>query len=101
MAVLHIGAVPLRDAEMRKRAGGDQNSNSERWEDFDLFQGRMDKLAKQIRLAHEEAEDVNRTSRRITTRFETDSRRPEFDDPEQSGNVCAHAAKPLPFKGEG
>ena len=38
--------------------------------DFDRFQNRMDSLEKNIKKAHGETENVTRSTRKITSRFE-------------------------------
>ena len=70
MAVLHTVRAVIRDAEMRKQAAVIKNELGKLGSDFGRFQERMDKLATHIKQAHEDAENVQISSRKITTHFE-------------------------------
>ncbi|HIE84646.1 MAG TPA: DNA recombination protein RmuC, partial [Dehalococcoidia bacterium] len=39
-------------------------------EDFDRFQNRMDKLAVHIKQAHDDVDNVNKSAKKISSRFE-------------------------------
>jgi DNA recombination protein RmuC len=70
MAVLHTVRAVIRDAEMRKQAAVIKNELGKLGTDFGRFQERMDKLATHIKQAHDDAEQVQISSRKITTHFE-------------------------------
>jgi DNA recombination protein RmuC len=70
MAVLHTVRAVIRDAEMRKQAAVIKNELGKLGTDFGRFQDRMDKLATHIKQAHDDAEQVQISSRKITTHFE-------------------------------
>jgi DNA recombination protein RmuC len=70
MAVLHTVRAVIRDAEMRKQAAVIKNELGKLGADFGRFQDRMDKLATHIKQAHDDAEQVQISSRKITTHFE-------------------------------
>ncbi|HNY46095.1 MAG TPA: DNA recombination protein RmuC [Casimicrobium sp.] len=70
MAVLHTVRAVIRDAEMRKQLGVMKAELGKLGGDFGRFQERMDKLATHIKQAHEDAENVQISSRKISTHFE-------------------------------
>ena len=70
MAVLHTVRAVIRDAEMRKQAAVIKNELGKLGGDFGRFQDRMDKLATHIKQAHDDAEMVQTSSRKITAHFE-------------------------------
>jgi len=70
MAVLHTVRAVLRDAEMRKQAAVIKSELDKLGGDFGRFQDRMDKLATHIKQAHDDAELVQISSRKITGHFE-------------------------------
>jgi DNA recombination protein RmuC len=70
MAVLHTVRAVIRDVEMRKQAAVIKNELGKLGTDFGRFQERMDKLATHIKQAHDDAEQVQISSRKITTHFE-------------------------------
>ncbi len=70
MAVLHTVRAVIRDAEMRKQAAVIKNELGKLGADFGRFQERMDKLATHIKQANDDAEQVQISSRKITTHFE-------------------------------
>ncbi|MEQ1595217.1 MAG: DNA recombination protein RmuC [Casimicrobium sp.] len=70
MALLHIVRAMFRDAEMRKQAAVIKAELGKLGGDFGRFQERMDKLATHIKQAHEDAENVQISSRKISTHFE-------------------------------
>jgi len=69
MAVLNTARAVLKDTETRKQVHIIQDELSKLGKDFALFDGRMKKLADHIRLAHEDAEKVQVSSRKITSHF--------------------------------
>lgn len=69
VAVLTTAKAVLKDAATRKQVHIIQEHLIVLGKDFDRFQERMDKLAKNIKLAHENAEEVHISSRKITSRF--------------------------------
>jgi DNA recombination protein RmuC len=70
MAVLHTVRAVIRDAEMRKQAAVIKNELGKLGGDFGRFQERMDKLATHIKQAHDDAEQVQISSRKISGHFE-------------------------------
>jgi DNA recombination protein RmuC len=69
MAVLNTARAVLKDVETRKQVHIIKDELGKLGKDFNLFDGRMKKLADHIRLAHEDAEKVQISSRKITQRF--------------------------------
>jgi len=69
MAVLNTARAVLKDTETRKQVHIIQEELSKLGRDFALFDGRMKKLADHIRQAHEDAEKVQVSSRKITSHF--------------------------------
>ena len=70
MAVLHTVRAVIRDAEMRKQLGVMKTELGKLGGDFGRFQDRMDKLATHIKQAHDDAEMVQTSARKITGHFE-------------------------------
>jgi DNA recombination protein RmuC len=69
MAVLNTARAVLKDVETRKQVHIIKDELGKLGKDFHLFDDRMKKLADHIRLAHEDAEKVQISSRKITRRF--------------------------------
>lgn len=69
MAVLNTARAVLKDTETRKQVHIIQEELSKLGRDFALFDGRMKKLADHIRQAHEDAEKVQVSSRKISGHF--------------------------------
>jgi DNA recombination protein RmuC len=69
MAVLNTARAVLKDVETRKQVHVIQQELGRLAKDFGLFEERMNKLATHIRQAHEDVEQVNISSRKITNRF--------------------------------
>jgi DNA anti-recombination protein RmuC len=59
----------LKDVETRKQVHVIQQELGRLAKDFGLFEDRMTKLATHIRQAHEDVEQVNISSRKISNRF--------------------------------
>ncbi len=70
MAVLHTVRAVIRDAETRKQALVIKAQLEKLGTDFGRFQERMDKLATHIRQASDDVQDVQISSRKITSGFE-------------------------------
>ncbi|MES9902525.1 MAG: DNA recombination protein RmuC [Sedimenticola sp.] len=70
MAILTTARAVLKDAATREQVHVIQQHLHHLSKDFDRFQGRMDKLAGHIRLAHQDVDDVNISARKISHRFE-------------------------------
>jgi DNA recombination protein RmuC len=70
MAVLHTVRAVIRDAETRKQALVIKTQLEKLGGDFSRFQERMDKLATHIRQASDDVQDVQISSRKITSGFE-------------------------------
>ncbi|MFT3741353.1 MAG: DNA recombination protein RmuC [Gammaproteobacteria bacterium] len=69
MAVLTTARAVLKDAATRKQVHLIQEHLVSLNKDFQRFQVRMDKLALHIRQAHEDAEEVHTSSKKISQRF--------------------------------
>lgn len=69
MAILNTARAVLKDAATRQQAHLIQEHLNMLSKDFARFQERMDKLAEHARLTHEDAEKVQQSSRKISSRF--------------------------------
>lgn len=69
MAVLTTARAVLKDAATQKQVHIIQEHLIVLSKDFDRFQGRMDKLAHHIDLAHKDVSNVHKSSQKITNRF--------------------------------
>ena len=69
MAILNTARAVLKDVETRKQVHIIKESLGKLGKEFERFDGRMKKLADHIRLAHQDAEDVQITSQKISRRF--------------------------------
>jgi DNA recombination protein RmuC len=70
MAVLNTARAVLKDVETRKQIHVIREALGRLGQDFRRFEERMHKLADHIRLAHQDAEDVQTSSRKITQQFQ-------------------------------
>jgi DNA recombination protein RmuC len=70
MAVLNTARAVLKDVETRKQIHVIREALGRLGQDFRRFEERMRKLADHIRQAHEDAEDVQVSSRKITQQFQ-------------------------------
>jgi DNA recombination protein RmuC len=70
MAVLNTARAVLKDVETRKQIHVIRDALSRLGQDFRRFDDRMKKLADHIRQAHQDAEDVQTSSRKITQHFQ-------------------------------
>ena len=86
MAVLHTVRAVIRDAEMRKQLGVMKTELGKLGGDFGRFQDRMDKLATHIKQAHDDAEMVQTSARKITGHFER-IRAVELDAPPDKSSL--------------
>ena len=69
MAILTTARAVLKDAATRKQLHIIQKHLNMLSTDFERFQKRMDNLVKHIDQAREDAEDVNKSAKKITSRF--------------------------------
>jgi DNA recombination protein RmuC len=69
MAILTTARAVIKDSATRKQVHVIQEHLIALSKDFGRFQDRMDNLAKHIAKAHLEAEDVNKSAKKITNRF--------------------------------
>jgi DNA recombination protein RmuC len=69
MAVLNTARAVLKDVETRQQIHVIKDALARLGADFHRFDERMKKLADHIRLAHQDAEDVQTSSRKITQQF--------------------------------
>jgi DNA recombination protein RmuC len=70
MAVLNTARAVLKDVETRKQIHVIRDALGRLGQDFRRFDDRMKKLADHIRQAHQDAEDVQVSSRKITQHFQ-------------------------------
>ncbi|OGO91868.1 MAG: recombinase RmuC [Coxiella sp. RIFCSPHIGHO2_12_FULL_42_15] len=70
MAILTTARAVIKDAATRKQVHIIQEHLIALNQDFFRFQDRMDKLAKHIQQAHQDVEQVHKSSRKITNRFQ-------------------------------
>ena len=70
MAVLNTARAVLKDVETRKQVHVIHEALVRLGQDFRRFDERMRKLADHIRQAHQDAEDVQTSSRKITQQFQ-------------------------------
>lgn len=70
MAVLNTARAVLKDVETRKQIHVIKDALGRLGQDFRRFDERMKKLADHIRQAHEDATDVQTSSRKITQQFQ-------------------------------
>lgn len=70
MAVLNTARAVLKDVETRKQIHVIKDALGKLAKDFNRFDERMQKLADQIRRAHEETQAVHISSRKISSQFE-------------------------------
>jgi DNA recombination protein RmuC len=69
MAILNTARAVLKDAATRKQVHIIQEHLVLLGKDFDRFQKRIDNLAKHIQQAHQDVEEVHKSSRKLTNRF--------------------------------
>lgn len=69
-AILNTSRAVLKDAATREQIHIIQDHLNALGKDFGRFQKRMDNLAKHIKQAHDDVENVNTSARKITSRFE-------------------------------
>jgi DNA recombination protein RmuC len=69
MAVLNTARAVLKDVEMRKHMNVIKEALAKLGIDFERFDLRMKNLANHIRQAHEDAQEVHTTSRKISDKF--------------------------------
>lgn len=69
-ATLNTARTVLKDAATREQVHLIQEHLGMLGKDFSRFQKRMDDLAKHIKMAHDDVENVNRSAKKITSRFE-------------------------------
>jgi DNA recombination protein RmuC len=69
-AIVNTARVVLKDAATREQVHIIQEHLGYLAEDFDRFQDRMNKLAGHIKQAHDDVDNVNKSAKKITSRFE-------------------------------
>ena len=82
MAVLNTARAVIKDVETRKQVHIIKDELGKLGRDFGRFDERMKRLAAHIRQAHDDAQEVETSSRKITQRFQS-IERVELDAPEQ------------------
>ncbi len=70
MAILNTARAVIKDVETRKQVHIIKDELAKLSKDFNRFDARMKKLADHIRQAHEDAEEVHKSSQKITRRFQ-------------------------------
>jgi DNA recombination protein RmuC len=99
MAVLNTARAVLKDVETRKQIHVIKEALSRLGQDFRRFDERMKKLADHIRQAHQDAEDVQTSSRKISQQFqkiESAELEAPAPAPAGSGNVVRLAEERKP-----
>jgi DNA recombination protein RmuC len=86
MAVLNTARAVLKDVETRKQIHVIKDALGRLGQDFRRFDERMRKLADHVRQAHEDAEEVQVSSRKITQQFQK-IEAAELDDLEEKPTV--------------
>jgi len=81
MAVLNTARAVLKDVEMRKQVHIIKDELGKLGKDFDRFDVRMKKLADHIRMANADAEEVHKSSRKISGAFSRIERVELSDEP--------------------
>ena len=81
MAVLNTARAVIKDVETRKQVHIIKDELGKLGRDFGRFDERMKRLATHIRQAHDDAQEVETSSRKITQRFQS-IERVELDAPE-------------------
>ena len=71
MAVLNTARAVLKDVETRKQIHIIKDELGKLGKDFSRFDDRMKRLATHIRQAHDDAQEVETSSRKITQRFQS------------------------------
>jgi DNA recombination protein RmuC len=98
MAVLNTARAVLKDVETKKQIHVIREALTRLGQDFRRFDERMKKLADHIRQAHQDAEDVQTSSRKISQQFQKiESAELEAPDPAAS-NVVRLAEERKPGK---
>ena len=69
-ATLNTARAVIKDAATKEQVHLIQEHLSYLAKDFDRFQNRMDNLAKHIKMAHDDVDDVNISANKISSRFE-------------------------------
>ncbi len=82
-AILNTARAVLKDANTREQVHIIQEHLGYLGKDFERFQKRMDNLAKHVEQAHNDAQQVNTSARKITSRFEK-IEKVELDESEQA-----------------
>jgi DNA recombination protein RmuC len=83
MAVLNTARAVIKDVETRRQVHIIKDELSKLGKDFTRFDERLYKLADHIRQAHEDAQQVQISGRKLSQRFET-IERVELDAPQQT-----------------
>lgn len=69
VAILNTARAVLKDAATRKQVHIIQEHLMLLGKDFERFQKRIDNLAKHIHLAHQDVDEVHKSSKKLTSRF--------------------------------
>ncbi len=69
VAILNTARAVLKDAATRRQVHIIQEHLVQLGKDFDRFQKRIDNLAKHIQQAHQDVEEVHKSSKKLTSRF--------------------------------
>jgi DNA recombination protein RmuC len=70
MAILTTARAVIKDEATQKQVHIIREHLSYLAKDFDRFQGRMDNLARHIQQAHQDVEQVHKSAKKISTRFQ-------------------------------
>ena len=93
VAILNTARAVLKDAATREQVHIIQEHLGLLAKDFGRFQKRMDSLEKNIKKAHDDVENVNRSAKKITSRFDKIERVELHHDKEEEANPLLPADK--------
>ena len=86
MAILNTARAVLKDEATRKQVDLIRVHLSGLANDFERFQKRMDNLARHIKLAHKDVDEVNVSARAISSRFDR-IEAVEFEPPKSGAGI--------------
>ncbi len=95
MAVLNTARAVLKDVETRKQIHIIKDELGKLGKDFSRFDERMKRLATHIRQAHDDAQEVETSSRKITQRFQS-IERVELEHAPEAGKLHLVEGNPDP-----
>jgi DNA recombination protein RmuC len=95
MAILNTARAVIKDVETRRQVHVIRDALSSLGREFERFDRRMQQLATHIRQAHDDAQDVHITSRKISERFRR-IEQVELDHPAADSGLAPPELPPVP-----